>query len=520
GPASSGRCRRGLAPPAGAARRIWAAAPRTAPGWIPPRGAAEGVAGAACQTLPVLTKVRSRPRPTYSGEGRRNKDEDAPRRGPRAPRQQRRSARFVHFPGRGGLFMKRRVGALMLAAAMGGCMSTNHGPANHGEPTVRASGQYSTPTVPGFTGPWGEPVPMAAPYRNAPPVSSWQAKQLMMQSVPLSAVNMNPGVVQAGAQMPAMPPGGMMAPPGMPMMPGAMPPGGGMMPPNMPGPGGANMLNMPHGPMSMMMGAPPNTMPPMPGGAAMPPGSMPFMPGGPFPGGPPPGAVAALGAITGPGYMPGGPGYKIGRTQIRFARPSGMRVAWLTPGPDGKPMYSAPVIEAPGRYNFLQASIYRLKLSNIEGRPGMEVYPTLEVVPCNPKTEAFLAHSAVPVEFTPEDFQEVASGKYLIKVIYLPDPQFQELATAGIEEIISTQLPPGADPPLEAQRRGCILLVIRMGNVDQEAPNTPPLESQNPQPGPTSMMPPGMMPPGMGPPGMAGPAGPVGPGAPSAPPYL
>src|SRR5207248_5938280 len=142
-----------------------------------------------------------------------------------------------------------------------------------------------------------------------------------------------------------------------------------------------NLLNSPRGPLSMMMGSPPSNMPPMPGGAAMPPGSMPFMPGGMIPGGRPPGAVAALGAITGPGYMPGGPGYKIGRTQIRFARPSGMRVAWLTQGPDGKPMYSAPVLEAPGRYNFMQASIYRLKLSNIEGRPGMEVYPTLEVVP-------------------------------------------------------------------------------------------------------------------------------------------
>src|SRR5439155_25811532 len=229
-----------------------------------------------------------------------------------------------------------------------------------------------------------------------------------------------------------------------------------------------------------------------------------------------------------PGSMPGGPGgpgFKIGRTQIRFARPSGMRVAWLTQGPDGKPMYSPPVVESPGRYNFLQASIYRLKLSNIEGRPGMEVYPTLEVVPSNPKTEAFLAHSAVPLEFTPEDFQEVADGKYLVKVIYLPDPQFQELAAAGIEEIVSTRLEPGADPLLEAQRRGSILLVIRMGNVDQEAPNTPPLESTNPPQNPMSMlppgmmMPPGMMPPGM-PPGIAGPGGPMGPGAGSIPPYL
>src|SRR5207248_5971025 len=104
--------------------------------------------------------------------------------------------------------------------------------------------------------------------------------------------------------------------------------------------------------------------------------------------------------------------------------------------------YSATPIETPGRYNFLQAAIYRLKLSDIEGRPGLELYPTLEVVPTNPKTEAFLAHNAVPVEFTADDFRQVAEGNYLVKVIYLPDPAFQEFAAGGIGELISTQLPP------------------------------------------------------------------------------
>src|SRR5205085_9066851 len=65
----------------------------------------------------------------------------------------------------------------------------------------------------------------------------------------------------------------------------------------------------------------------------------------------------------------------------------------------------------------------------------------------------------------------------LVKVIYLPDPQFQDAAGTGTDELLSTQLPPGADPILEALRRGSILVVIRMGNVDQEAPNTPPLNA-------------------------------------------
>jgi len=65
-------------------------------------------------------------------------------------------------------------------------------------------------------------------------------------------------------------------------------------------------------------------------------------------------------------------------------------------------------------------------------------------------------------------------------VIYLPDPQFQDVAVAGPDEVVSTRLDPGVDPVAEARRRGTVLLVIRMGNIDLEAPNTPHMEAPNP----------------------------------------
>jgi hypothetical protein len=235
------------------------------------------------------------------------------------------------------------------------------------------------------------------------------------------------------------------------------------------------------------------------------PGGIPGMPGA----GLPPGAVPAVGALPGHGPGPFAPQ----RSSVRFVRPSGMRVTWFTQGPDGKPSFSSTPIEAPGRYNFLQAAIYRLKLSNIEGRPGLDVYPTLEVVPTNPRTEAFLAHSAVPIEFSNEDFDQVAAGNYVVKVIYLPAPQFQELAATAPDEIVSTRLEPGQDPIVEAQRRGSILLVLRMGNIDLEAPNTPPMNA----PGPLGPIPHGPIGPGV-----PGPMVPYGlipaPGMPNVPP--
>ena len=130
---------------------------------------------------------------------------------------------------------------------------------------------------------------------------------------------------------------------------------------------------------------------------------------------------------------------------------------------------SDPLI-CPGRYNFPQGAIYRLKLTNIPGRVGTELYPTLEVGPAVPRTEAFLSHNAIPVEFTQEDFDQVLTGNFVTKVIYLPDSEYQEMAIGGIETLVSSRLDPGVDPIVEADRQGAILAVVRLGNKDLEIP--------------------------------------------------
>lgn len=154
-------------------------------------------------------------------------------------------------------------------------------------------------------------------------------------------------------------------------------------------------------------------------------------------------------------------------SQVAFAGPEGMAICWDITAPGA--FDSEPLI-APGRYNFPQAAIYRLKLANIPGRPGVELYPTLELGPTMPRTQAFLAHNAIPVGFTEEDFDQCLSGNFVTKVIYLPDPEFQELALAGVETLVSTRLDPGVDPIVEADRRGSIMAIIRMGNKDLEVP--------------------------------------------------
>ncbi len=195
---------------------------------------------------------------------------------------------------------------------------------------------------------------------------------------------------------------------------------------------------------------------------------------------PAPAMLHAAGAqVAGPASA-----YPVSRSQLRFVGPVGGKIGWYVGGTekDGKPVMIPHQLDIPGRYNFLQASIYRLKLSDIPGRPGLELYPTLEVVPANSKTEAFLSHNYIPVEFTDADLDQVSLGNYLTKVVYLPDPQYQTAATggAGTSELVSTQLEAGVDPIAEAHRRGSILLVIRLGGIQLEAANTPPIDNPGP----------------------------------------
>jgi hypothetical protein len=150
-------------------------------------------------------------------------------------------------------------------------------------------------------------------------------------------------------------------------------------------------------------------------------------------------------------------------SQVRFVGPDGMKVGWLIPGG-----YAENQLVAPARYNFLQAQTYRLKLTSIPGREGLSIYPSLQVYPAHPNTDAYLSHNSLPLQITTEDLDQVESNNFVTKVIYLPDAKFQELAIANVETLVSTRLDPGVDPIQEADKMGTIMAVLRMGNMDHE----------------------------------------------------
>jgi hypothetical protein len=210
-------------------------------------------------------------------------------------------------------------------------------------------------------------------------------------------------------------------------------------------------------------------------------------------GAPPYNAASLAGRSGGPGS---GRRFTVTKSQIYFLDPDHMQIGWQTAGPNGERAYPPAQLVVPARYNFNQGYIYRLKMTSIPGRPNTSLYPSIEVAQTTPVTDAYLAHNAIPVQFTNEDFDQVIDGgNFVTKVIYLPDPKYQELAVSGVETLVSTRLEPGIDPILEADKRGTILLIVRLGAIDLEMQGTGGVAG----PGASIELAPNSLPPGVAP---------------------
>lgn len=155
--------------------------------------------------------------------------------------------------------------------------------------------------------------------------------------------------------------------------------------------------------------------------------------------------------------------------QLRIVMPRSMKV-WVAE--HGRPFPKQLVIEVPGRINLKQGSRYRLKLTDIPGRSGVILYPTIEVRSCDRKTDEKLRDKAIPILITEDDFDRVAQSKTVTKVILLPHPKYQRLfdldEASGGYSMTSHNFEPEDDVVKLAPKYGTVIAVIRIGNIDAE----------------------------------------------------
>ena len=144
--------------------------------------------------------------------------------------------------------------------------------------------------------------------------------------------------------------------------------------------------------------------------------------------------------------------------QVLIRHPQGAILLYDTEGLEGE-------LVLPGRLTIPPGKTSQMKLRKIPKMAGIELSMTLEVRPSLPRTQSYVRHNAIPVDLTEEDIDQTANGNLITKVVYLPDPEFAEaVGNSSVETLVSFRLDPSVDPVAEADRRGAVLAILRIGN--------------------------------------------------------
>ncbi|QDT37014.1 hypothetical protein Pan189_13800 [Stratiformator vulcanicus] len=124
-----------------------------------------------------------------------------------------------------------------------------------------------------------------------------------------------------------------------------------------------------------------------------------------------------------------------------------------------------------GRIGLAVGYTYRVVLSELTNFPGVELYPSVEVLGRTAPPPGREADFPAPVRFTTEEIEIALSGRLVTKVLHLETPQF---AAPAIEpgKFEVADFPPRANLLAEAELRGRPIAIVRIGGRTPD-PNYP-----------------------------------------------
>ncbi len=169
-------------------------------------------------------------------------------------------------------------------------------------------------------------------------------------------------------------------------------------------------------------------------------------------------AAAGLAQVPMPPPLPTAPNGTTPLLHVRFLGPPGMDVSFYR-GPARPSRFPMPVTVG------LRAGyIYRVELGGLPDRPGVNLYPSLEVIgtlclPSRVRGQQFPA----PLVVNAEDIEQVLSGAMITKVVYLEYPDVAAAGTGNPDVPVETPVPASGDLIREAWDKGRPLLVFRLG---------------------------------------------------------
>jgi hypothetical protein len=143
---------------------------------------------------------------------------------------------------------------------------------------------------------------------------------------------------------------------------------------------------------------------------------------------------------------------------VEFRGPTGAQLAVLDGSGMGAPQ------DLPLLVGMHIGPVYRLRVTNLPYRPGVEVFPTLELVDRLHPPANLALDFPIPVDLTEEDLLLAASGYLVTRVIYVENPA-QALPVAGdAAQAPWFDAPRGEDPFTTALTLGRPVAILRIGS--------------------------------------------------------
>jgi hypothetical protein len=142
---------------------------------------------------------------------------------------------------------------------------------------------------------------------------------------------------------------------------------------------------------------------------------------------------------------------------VEIKAPEGVLVSTAATGRFEDPQAS-PVVAG-----MLIGAVYRLRVTNIPGQEGLEVYPTIEVIDrlYPPVGQEF--RFTIPIELAQDELEMALAGKFVTRVIYLEEPGAALPVAQKPDEQVCFETAVGQNPLDLADSLGRPMAILRMG---------------------------------------------------------
>ncbi|MDA0834645.1 MAG: hypothetical protein O2955_05250 [Planctomycetota bacterium] len=127
-------------------------------------------------------------------------------------------------------------------------------------------------------------------------------------------------------------------------------------------------------------------------------------------------------------------------------------------GPVTEPVTTA----SPSQIGLAIGFTYRLQIRNLPEFPGVELYPTVELLDRLHPPAGHEHEFPIPIQLTASDLEHVLSGRLVTKVVYLEQPQVA-VPTEVEGASLQFDLPPQTNLLAESDRLGRPLAIVRIG---------------------------------------------------------